>query len=88
MGRAMRTHGEGQDFLADPAQVFPGQGQIKHEQFEIERLWEPAPLDRAGSAKPSSCLLTCTGDIGAPIGLVFRCQAAGWGQMWLMWFGV
>lgn len=26
------------DFAADPAQAFPGQGQIKPEQAEIERL--------------------------------------------------
>ncbi len=26
------------DFGADPAQAFPGQGQMKPEQFEIERL--------------------------------------------------
>ena len=36
------------DYEADPGQAFPGQGQMKPEQLEIERLRREAPRGLAG----------------------------------------
>ena len=44
------------DFTADPQQAFPGQGQMKPEQLEIERLRREGMADLLGEEAPAGGL--------------------------------